>query len=156
MSGSEKKNSAAKTASFAGLAALLLAVLLLAQAITQYSAHQLGYQPALGVPAFRLGTIAVYAPWNYFIWAFHFGHLPQVELLFEKLATVFIFGFVIIVVGGSILIAALTRRIGSVKDHNPFSSEWADDIDVEFSGLLARDGWASKAEIEAFHKKNPQ
>lgn len=148
------KSPAANAASMGGIMAILAVMLFFLWGLTQVYAHKFGYQPALGAPVAQFESFAIYPPWRFFQWYVAFVSNPAATGTLKAGMYVFMVGFAVILLGGITVVAAITRGIGAVKNYNPFSSEWADDIDVEFSGLLARDSWATKQEIEAWKKKN--
>ena len=51
-------------------------------AATQWAAAMLAYQPELGLPWFRLGSVPVYHPWALFGWWYHYDAYAPV--VFDK------------------------------------------------------------------------
>ncbi len=117
--------------------ALLLGITALAcWAATQYAAHKLGYQTALGAPLMRLGSFALYAPWDFFVWLVRFGHVAGTE----KIWTV---GEVILGSLHFLFIPAVwnaSRRAKKMagKSNIHGSAHWATRKDVENTGLIPR------------------
>lgn len=63
-----------------GQAAVIFAVILLALwGATQWTAHQLGYQPRLGAPWFSLADTPIYRPWQLFLWWYSYeAYAPHI------------------------------------------------------------------------------
>lgn len=103
---------------------------------TQWTAHALGYQPALGTPWFVFGETPIYRPWRLFQWWYAYeAYAPGI---FTKA------GFM--VVGGA-CIGAIVAVIGSLlRARNKKyvttygSARWASPRDVRQAGLLINEG----------------
>ena len=101
-------------------------------AATQWTAHELGYQPRLGVHWFMLGDVPIYKPWRLFQWWYAYeAYAPDV---FNRAG-------IYAAVGG--LIGAVTAVIGSLwrarsqKYVTTYgSARWAERRDIEKAGLL--------------------
>jgi len=101
-------------------------------AATQWTAHELGYQPRLGAHWFMLGDMPIYKPWRLFQWWYAYeAYAPDV---FNRAGT-------FAAVGG--LVGAVTAVIGSLwrarsqKYVTTYgSARWADRRDIEKAGLL--------------------
>ncbi|GAB3645117.1 hypothetical protein [Ramlibacter alkalitolerans] len=131
--------------------ALILATgfVLLMWGVTYWAAWKLGFQRALDVPlaTFTAGDKEHYTPWAFMAWHFRYSAHPTAGQILDAAWYAFLVGFVVLFVGLTVILGIIKRKLGAVKSHVSFSSDWADDIDVEFSGLLARDAWASKKEL---------
>lgn len=134
------------------LGVIFCMVTLFTWGVTQYTAWRFGFQPALSQKLFGIGDVGVYAPWGLFDWWWKFGAIPEAALILNKALLIWSVGFVFTLVFSTIIVGLLTRKIGSKKSYDPFSSEWADDIDVEYSGLRAIDQWATDEEIKKLKK----
>jgi hypothetical protein len=106
---------------FIGSSAAL--VLIVGQAVTQLTAGSLGYQPALGPPAFRLAGFSVYRPWNFVDWELRFrGQAPQQFSSGETLG------------GLGLCLAAGLAAIGLKRREPPLCDSAAEDaLDCESS-----------------------
>ena len=104
-------------------------------AATQWTAHELGYQPRLGVHWFMLGDAPIYKPWRLFQWWYAYeAYAPEV---FNRAG-------IYAAAGG--LAGAVTAVIGSLwrarsqKYVTTYgSARWADRRDIEKAELL-KDG----------------
>lgn len=134
--------------------ATILGLLLLVAAncaATQYIAAQFDYHPALGEPLHRIGRRAIYQPFAWVIWGWHYSTSRDVRVrtpLFKGEMLVF---------GGSVLSAAAfflltnrrSRELSKNADDLHGSARWASDIDVRATGLLKAErgvyvgGWST-------------
>jgi type IV secretion system protein VirD4 len=103
---------------------------------TQWAAHHLGYQAALGMPSFRVAGHPLYRPWALFGWWYHFG--PYAPHIFARAGAL---------AGGSGLVACGIAVAGSLwrasQAGHPStygSARWASRRDIERAGLFAKDG----------------
>lgn len=144
-------SSAAKPPGFGlgGLFAGLATFVLVWQVFTQIAAHRLEYQPALTGPFTPSMGDMLYAPWSLIVWFYRFPHIPEVVAMLEPMLlttlTLSMLGTLTVVV----LVGVLTRKLGKNASHTGFSSEWADDIDVEFSGFRVADAWLPAKQVKA-------
>jgi type IV secretion system protein VirD4 len=115
---------------------VILIVLFTTWAATQWTAWQLGFQPQLGEPWFRLVGIPVYYPPAFFWWwYFYDAYAPSI----------FVEGAYIAASGGFISIAVAigmsvwrAREAKNVQTYG--SARWARPDEVEGAGLLGPDG----------------
>ena len=105
-------------------------------AATQWTAWQLGFQPQLGLPWFRLAGVPVYHPPAFFWWwYFYDAYAPPI----------FVKGAYIAASGGFISIAVAIGmsvwRAREAKNAETYgSARWADHREVKAAGLLGPDG----------------
>ena len=110
--------------------------LVIVWAATQWAAHMLGSQPALGQPWTHIGNVAVYAPWKLFAWWLAFD--AQAPEVFRRAGLLALAGGIapaLIAIGG----AAWRSRADTTKTTYG-SARWADYCDVRDAGLLAPRG----------------
>jgi type IV secretion system protein VirD4 len=109
---------------------LLLPIAIGMVAATQFAAHSLDYDRALGPNFYRL-----YPPWGYFVWSGLWSHInPH---LFQKAAG----AGVLAILGSLLLLIMLIHR--TTFRVNPFlhgSARWADERDIKAAGLLNNNG----------------
>lgn len=115
---------------------VLLIVVFMIWAATQWTAWRLGFQPQLGEPWFELAGLPIYSPPALFWWwYFYDAYAPHV----------FLEGGAIAASGGLIAIAAAIAmsiwRAREAKDvHTYGSARWAERDEIERAGLLGHDG----------------
>jgi len=115
---------------------VFLIVLFTTWAATQWTAWQLGFQPQLGLPWFRLAGVPVYHPPAFFWWwYFYDAYAPPI----------FVKGAYIAASGGFISIAVAIGmsvwRAREAKNAETYgSARWADHREVKAAGLLGPDG----------------
>jgi len=115
---------------------VFLIVLFTTWAATQWTAWQLGFQPQLGPPWFRLAGVPVYHPPAFFWWwYFYDAYAPPI----------FVKGACIAASGGFISIAVAIGmsvwRAREAKNAETYgSARWADHREVKAAGLLGPDG----------------
>jgi len=115
---------------------VFLIVLTTTWSATQFVAWQLGFQPQLGVPWFRLGGFPVYFPAAFFAWWFSYdAYAPEV---FNR-------GAFIAASGGFIAIAvAISMSVWRAREQKNVetygSARWAEKREVKAAGLLGQDG----------------
>lgn len=148
----EKKDLPTSGASYRNVLIVLCAVFLYLWCVCQWVAYKLGFQQALGLPLMNLGTWKFYEPWAFLVWETKFNSHPVARDIFETGRVIFLAGFGIITIGLTIFLGVMTRKLGAVKTHDAFSSTWADDIDVAYSGLMAKDSWATQQELKSLKK----
>ncbi|MEO1087945.1 MAG: conjugal transfer protein TraG, partial [Acidobacteriota bacterium] len=120
-----------------GQAVIVFAIIALSLwAATQWTAHQLGYQPRLGLPWFTVGDQPIYYPWRLLEWWYAYeAYAPSV---FTRAGTV--------AAGGGVL-GAVTAVIGSVWRARQTtmvttygSARWATPADVRTARLTDASG----------------
>jgi type IV secretion system protein VirD4 len=116
--------------------AVLLIVLATTWGATQWTAHALGYQPALGTPWFTLAGHPVYLPPAFFWWWFSYeAYAPEV---FTKGAFIAASG------GIAAVVVAVTMSVWRARERRAAetygSARWATRREVEAAGLLGDDG----------------
>nr|MDQ2696385.1 type IV secretory system conjugative DNA transfer family protein [Pseudomonadota bacterium] len=126
-----KRNTAAGIAS-TSIGAAVVYFLICLWATTQYTAHQLDYQAALGVP---LGW-GIYEPWMYFVWQWKFGGVVGTEALWDK-TNHFIFYAAHGIFPVAIFVAVIRARRLSGKTDTHGSAHWATPKEIKATGLLA-------------------
>jgi type IV secretory pathway TraG/TraD family ATPase VirD4 len=100
-------------------------------AATQWAAAMLGYQPELGAPWLRLGTLPVYRPWDLFPWWYHFdAYAPHVFDKAGSLAATSGFIGCGAAIGGSLWRA---RQKGQVTTYG--SARWAKEREIDAAGM---------------------
>ncbi|CDX15186.1 Conjugal transfer protein TraG [Mesorhizobium sp. ORS 3324] len=105
-------------------------------AATQWCAHMLGHQPALGVPWFVVADWPIYKPWKLFEWWFHFdAYAPEIFDQAGALAGASGFLGCAAAVAGSLWRA---RQRGLVTTYG--SSRWATTREIEKAGLFRQAG----------------
>lgn len=116
--------------------AVLIIIVASVWSATQWTASQLGFQPELGAPWFRLFDHPVYRPYDLFWWWFSFdAYAPQIFDTGGMIATSG--GFVAIVVA----IAMSVWRGRENRNANTYgTARWATRDDIRKAGLLADTG----------------
>jgi type IV secretion system protein VirD4 len=105
-------------------------------ASTQWAAHSLGYQAALGAPWFDLFGVSVYAPTNLFPWWLTFA--DQAPDVFNRAGALAALGGVL---SGGIAAIGTARRTNNAAKVTTFgSARWAEFWDVASAGLLSERG----------------
>jgi len=103
---------------------------------TQWAAHQLGYQPALGRPWFLAGDVPVYFPWRLYQWWYAYeAYAPDV---FAKAGAIAASGGllgILAAVLGSLWRARWERHVTTYG-----SARWAVRRDLSKAKLLGSDG----------------
>lgn len=105
-------------------------------ASTQWAAYQLGHQPGLGEPWFKVADTAIYYPWRLFEWWYAYeSYAPEIFHTAGSIAA-----------GGGVLGTA-TAVVGSLwrarqpKNVTTYgSAKWAGDKDIQRSELLGNEG----------------
>jgi len=115
---------------------VLVVILIAIWAATQWTAHELGYQPRLGHPWFMWGEWPIYLPWRIFQWWYAYeAYAPGT---FAKggaiAASGGLFGILAAVIG------SVFRSRESKKVTTYGSSRWAERKDLAKAGLLGGDG----------------
>lgn len=103
---------------------------------TQWTAHSLGYQPALGHPSWVVGDVPVYLPWRLFQWWYAYeAYAPEV---FAKAGLIAVsgglFGILAAVIG-SVWRSRYERNVTTYG-----SARWATSQDLQHANLLKPDG----------------
>ncbi len=99
---------------------------------TQWAALQLGYQPALGAPSFWAFGVAIYRPWQLFIWWFSYdAYAPAVFWRSGILAASSGLLGCLTAICGSVLRARQTHLVTTYG-----SARWATVKEIETAGLL--------------------
>ncbi|MBY8823199.1 conjugal transfer protein TraG [Sphingomonas colocasiae] len=103
---------------------------------TQWTAHMLGYQSALGMPWFLLGPLPVYRPWSLFVWWHHFdAYAPAIfDRAGAMAATSGIMGCAA-AIAGSLWRARQARQVTTYG-----SARWAHRREIARAGLLVERG----------------
>ncbi|GGY37110.1 conjugal transfer protein TraG [Parvularcula lutaonensis] len=103
---------------------------------TQWTAHELGYQPGLGRPWFILGDTPIYRPWRLFQWWYAYeAYAPGVFARAGFMAAGGGFLGAVVAVIGSLLRARSKKHLTTYG-----SARWASARDVRKAGLLVDDG----------------
>jgi len=103
---------------------------------TQWVAHQLAYQPALGVPWFVWIDTPVYKPWRLFQWWYAYeAYAPKI---FTKAGMIAASGGLLGIVAAVIGSVWRSRYERNVTTYG--SARWAGEADVRKAGLLKNDG----------------
>lgn len=119
---------------------------------TQWMAHGLKYQAALGEPLTVAGPVSIYMPHMWVIWFLKFNQLAQPEV------KQILWTGLMLAAGGSlasVLLAALimysrTRKLQQGNEHLHGSARWAERKDIEEMGLIGKGegvyigGWEDK------------
>ena len=115
---------------------VILIVLFTTWAATQWTAWQLGFQPQLGEPWFRLAGIPVYYPPAFFWWwYFYDAYAPSIFVEGAYIAASGGFISVAVAIGMSVWRA---REAKNVQTYG--SARWARPDEVKGAGLLGPDG----------------
>ncbi|HEV3189560.1 MAG TPA: IncP-type conjugal transfer protein TraG, partial [Polyangiaceae bacterium] len=102
---------------------------------TQYVAAQLHYGAELGSPWLVLGTLRLYAPWQWLVWDHAFGaHAPLVFRTASGLTTLSS------LLGCAVAIAAALKRKPTGTSNAHGSSRWATTAEIRAAGLLRNAG----------------
>ncbi|MEL6860026.1 MAG: IncP-type conjugal transfer protein TraG [Pseudomonadota bacterium] len=103
---------------------------------TQWAAHSLDYQPALGVAWFELQGVPIYKPWRIFQWWYAYeAYAPDVFAISGAIAASGgVFGIIAAVIG-SIWRSRWEKRVTTYG-----SARWADARDIAKEGLLIPEG----------------
>ncbi|MDP3736403.1 MAG: IncP-type conjugal transfer protein TraG [Hyphomonadaceae bacterium] len=115
---------------------VLGAIVLGAIAATQWTAHGLGYQAALGAPDATLFGEPVYAPWRFFIWWYHFDAYARTT--FETGALIFLGATVLAIAAGFVFSLWRSREAKSSDTYG--TARWARPSEVRKLGLTHGDG----------------
>jgi type IV secretion system protein VirD4 len=120
----------------------LLLLMVASFGTTQYIAAKFQYQTALGPPLFQTGRGALYQPFSWVIWGWHYSASqdPRIRRPF--------FAGEMIVLAGSLLSVGVfflvtnhrTRQLTENADHLHGSARWASDEDIRDTGLLTARG----------------
>jgi type IV secretion system protein VirD4 len=100
-------------------------------AATQWAAAMLAYQPELGLPWFRLGTMPVYRPWALFGWWYHYDAYAPV--VFDKAGM--LAGASGFVGCAAAIFGSLWRARQSSNVTTYGSARWASSREIERAGL---------------------
>jgi type IV secretion system protein VirD4 len=103
---------------------------------TQWTAHALGYQSALGAPDGDLFDQPFYAPWRFLGWWFQYDHYARE--IFEQGALIFL-AFTAAAVGISFFFSLWRAREAKSSDTYG-SARWARAREVRKAGLTCGDG----------------
>jgi type IV secretion system protein VirD4 len=115
-----------------------LGLLLTNVAATQYIAHHFEYQPALGEPLFRSRWAALYEPFAWASWVWHYGQSSE-----HAIRAPLLFGTFLIVIGafasgGVFFVLNLrhTKALSRNTEDLHGSARWATEEDIRKAGLL--------------------
>lgn len=100
-------------------------------AATQWAAAMLAYQPELGLPWFRLGTVPVYYPWALFGWWYHYD--AYAPIVFDKAGM--LAGASGFVGCAAAIFGSLWRARQSSNVTTYGSARWASPREIERAGL---------------------
>jgi type IV secretion system protein VirD4 len=115
---------------------VFLIVLITTWSATQYVAWQLGFQPQLGAPWFRLLGMPVYFPPAFFAWWFSYdAYAPEIFTKGAFIAASGGFVSIAVAIGMSVWRA---REAKSAETYG--SARWAEKGEVKAAGLLGPDG----------------
>lgn len=106
------------------------------QAATQFVAHQLGYQAALGDPATRLLGIPVYWPWKYWAWLYQYDYYAR-TVFFQGSLVVYGGVFIVFMV---IVFMSVNRARRNKNPDTYGTARWATGKDLQKAGLLGDEG----------------
>lgn len=111
-------------------------ILLTTWGATQWTAQQLGYQPALGAPWFTFYEVPVYRPWRLFQWWYAYeAYAPGVFARAGLMAAGGGLVGAVVAVVGSLLRARTQKHVTTYG-----SARWASKRDIRRAGLLTDDG----------------
>lgn len=115
---------------------VLLIIVVTTWGATQWTAHSLEYQPALGRPWFYADEIPVYLPWRLFQWWYAYeAYAPDVFARAGAIAASGgLFGILAAVIG-SVWRSRWEKRVTTYG-----SARWAEPKDIRKAGLLECDG----------------
>ena len=103
---------------------------------TQWVAHELGYQPALGAPWFALRDVPIYKPWRLFQWWYAYeAYAPE---LFARGGLITASGSglgILAAIAGSVLRSRHEQHVTTYG-----SARWATTRDLRRGGLLGKEG----------------
>jgi type IV secretion system protein VirD4 len=102
-----------------------------AWAATQWAAAMLAYQPELGLPWFRLGSVPVYRPWALFGWWYHYD--AYAPIVFDKAGM--LAGASGFVGCAAAIFGSLWRARQSSNVTTYGSARWASRREIERAGL---------------------
>jgi type IV secretion system protein VirD4 len=100
-------------------------------AATQWAAAMLAYQPELGLPWFRLGTVPLYHPWALFGWWYHYD--AYAPIVFDKAGM--LAGASGFVGCAAAIFGSLWRARQSSNVTTYGSARWASPREIERAGL---------------------
>jgi type IV secretion system protein VirD4 len=112
-------------------------------AATQLVASRFAYQPALGHPWLRFGTVALYSPWRWVAWLWQYGNTTNTAVRLPLLygASVVIIGSIATIGVFALLNLQRTKRLTQNAEDLHGSARFASPQDVKVTGLLdARQG----------------
>jgi type IV secretion system protein VirD4 len=115
--------------SFAALSILSLSV------GTQWLAHRLDDQPALGRPLFHLAAMSIYCPTDVLVWWLRYG--KAAPRLFDEAGAIVVVGQLLAMLGTYLAGAMMS---GGRVTTTYGSARWATQAEIERAGLFARDG----------------
>lgn len=121
---------------FQTMAVLLAITLLACWSATQYAAHKLGYQELLGLPLLKMKTWKLYSPWDFFIWLWRYGHVPDTDKVWkvgEYIIATLHFLFI-----PAIWINVRAAKKASGKSDLHGSAHWATEDEIRETGLLQK------------------
>src|SRR5436190_6129496 len=122
------------SAMFVGLLLLVLVNI----GATQFIAHRLEYQPALGSPLLRYQLHSIYQPFAWAPWLLRYGSSADPRIRLPLLS-----GALIVVAGAAIAVILVygmnlrrARRLSANTEDLHGSARWATPTDIEATGLL--------------------
>ena len=116
--------------------AVLIIIVASVWSATQWTASQLGFQPELGAPWFRLFDHPVYRPYDLFWWWFSFdAYAPQIFDTGGMIATSGGFAAIVVAIAMSVWRGRENRNANTYG-----TARWATRDDIRKAGLLADTG----------------
>lgn len=115
---------------------VLLIIVVATWIATQWTAHALSYQPALGQPWFEFRSLPIYKPWRLFQWWYAYeAYAPEIFARAGLIAASGgLFGILAAVIG-SVWRSRWEKRVTTYG-----SARWAEGRDVRKAGLLKTEG----------------
>ncbi|WP_084397155.1 conjugal transfer protein TraG [Henriciella aquimarina] len=115
---------------------VFILILLTLWGATQWTAHELGYQPALGRPWFFAGETPVYRPWRLFQWWYAYeAYAPDV---FARAGLIASSGGLLGILAAVIGSVIRSRDAANVTTYG--SARWAKPHELKQHGLRAQEG----------------
>lgn len=107
--------------------------------VTQYTAWQFRFHPALGSPAIVLDRTRLYWPWSILIWIFRYfrpDSSPEVLSVIKTAQMMLAAGAMGAIIFPVAYVFRRTRKLQDERNHLHGSAHWADTEEIEAAGIL--------------------
>ncbi|MVF24262.1 hypothetical protein EVC37_22025 [Methylocaldum sp. BRCS4] len=116
------------------LAVLIGIVVVVAWCATQYAAHKLGYQHALGQPVLTIGWFKLYEPFAFLVWLWKYGNVQGTEAAWHGGEWILASLIFLIVPAIGLAIRRAKKSGGKTDLHG--SAHWATRDEIMNTGLI--------------------